>query len=240
MAVSRAGSSARASFPVPRLPLRSDAPELLALLEADTDTDRTSAWTRFIEAVTPLILHTARSLPGDRDTVMDRYAFVVDRLQADDFARLRRFRPGGRSHFATWLVVVVRRLCLDQQRERYGRKPEHATSSAGGDERWLLRRRLVDLVGESLEVAETVPAAGDPEQVVRRRQRDRALQAALSTLDSRDRLLLTLRLEDDLPASRVAEILRLPSPFHVYRRVDRVLRQLRESLEQAGVMESSA
>lgn len=218
----------------------SGAAELRALLEAKDDVARDDAWSRFVESRTPLILHVARSFGDDRDAVMDRYAFVLDRLREDQYARLRRFRDDGRSEFSTWLVVVVRRLCLDFQRARYGRKRERAGRDAVREAGWTLRRRLVDLVGESVEVAEAVADPRDPERVVRRRERDRALAAALARLAPSDRLLLTLRIEDEVPASRVAEILRLPTPFHVYRRVDRLLRQLRGDLEDVGIMESSA
>jgi len=60
---------------------------------------------------------------------MDRYAFVLDRLRARNFRRLRRFQPRGSARFTTWLVLVSRRLCLDH-------------------------RRLADLMGERGDVAE--------------------------------------------------------------------------------------
>lgn len=55
---------------------------------------------------------------------MDRYAHVLDKLQVDDFRRLRTFVADGRGKFTTWLTVVVRRICLDHHRQRYGRVRE--------------------------------------------------------------------------------------------------------------------
>ena len=90
-------------------------------------------------------------------------------------------------------------------------------------------------------MAETLLGGGpDPERATRRRERDDALGSALAKLEPRDRLMLALRVQDGLPASRVARILGLPSPFHVYRQVDRLLQRLRADLDQAGITETSA
>jgi hypothetical protein len=48
-------------------------------------------------------------------------------------------------------------------------------------------------------------------------------------------LLLALRFEDDLSASRISRMLGLPTPFNVYRRLNVVLRQLRAGLEARGI-----
>jgi DNA-directed RNA polymerase specialized sigma subunit len=61
------------------------------------------------------------------------------------------------------------------------------------------------------------------------------LERAVGALEPRDRLLLRLRFDDDLSAREVADIMRFPTPFHVYRRLNKVLEILRHSLEQRGV-----
>jgi len=52
--------------------------------------------------------------------------------------------------------------------------------------------------------------------------------------------MLRLRFGEELSARQVAEALGFPTPFHVYRRLDVVLRSLRASLERAGVEDAQA
>ena len=67
-----------------------------------------------------------------------------------------------------------------------------------------------------------------------------ALLAATSELDPDDRLLLVLRFADDRSAREIAEVVGLPSPFHVYRRLNAILARLRVALAEAGIEESPA
>ena len=52
-------------------------------------------------------------------------------------------------------------------------------------------------------------------------------------------VLLKLRFHDELPAQRIAAILKLPSPFHVYRRLKIVCAELRRCLLSSGVDDSA-
>ena len=83
------------------------------------------------------------STPGNGDG----YAYLLDRLQADDFARLRAYAADGRARFSTWLVVVAQRLCIDFHRSRYGRIRE----AQDPGER-AARRQLHDLVGDVIDI----------------------------------------------------------------------------------------
>ena len=47
-------------------------------------------------------------------------------------------------------------------------------------------------------------------------------------------VLLALRFDNQLSARRIAEILDFPSPFHVYRRLNSLLAQVRQKLESRG------
>lgn len=213
-------------------------PELSALFEAGSPAARDSAWTAFVETHSRLLLHTARGQLREHDAAMDAYAYLLEQLRRDDFRRLRTYSPTGRCKFTTWLVVVARRLCLDHVRQRYGRisatEPQQQDASVA---RW----RLVELVGENIDPAALAPAtstAGTSETDLYRKELDKALTAAVGTLEPRDRLLLKLRFEDDLSAREIAQVLGFATPFHVYRRLKTLLETLRETLRERGVQEA--
>jgi RNA polymerase sigma factor (sigma-70 family) len=191
-----------------------------------------AAWRTFIAEQTRLLLHVARSVSTNHDDAMDAYAFVLEQLRADDFRRLREFATDPRSKLSTWLVVVARRLCLDLYRRRYGRN--RGRESTDGR---MVRRRLQDLLTEHVDVCDLQPThTGGAELAVREAELRVALDEALTTIEPRDRLLLRLRFDDDLSAQEIARLLDLPTPFHVYRRVNTLLAQLRRSLEQRGIV----
>src|SRR5688500_11299525 len=77
------------------------------LLNASEPRTRDAAWTEFVLSHSKLLLHVARGLGGDHDAVMDRYAYVLERLREDRSRRLHTFVADGRCEFSTWLVVVV-------------------------------------------------------------------------------------------------------------------------------------
>jgi len=197
----------------------------------DGSADVDGAWRAFVADHTRLLLHVARSVSANHDDAMDSYAFVLEQLRAGNFRRLREFAADPRSKLTTWLVVVTRRLCLDLYRQRYGRK-----RGADSDENRLVRRRLQDLVAEGLEW-DDIPAVVDAnaELAVRQSELSSALEQVLSSLNPQDLLLLRLRFDDDLAAQEIARLLNFPSPFHVYRRINALLPQLRRALEQLGV-----
>ena len=202
------------------------------MLAASSEPARDEAWTAFVRVWTPAILRVARSLGGDADSVMDRYAFVLARLRDDDSRRLRAYARTG-AGFPLWLTVVVRRLCLDHYRERYGR--QRAKAGAPSDDR-AARRRLVDLVADRTdpELLASSPSHA-PDVELARAERLRALGTALGRLAPADRLLLRLRFAEESTAREIARIMRFPTVFHVYRRLDRVMKDLRRSLDALGV-----
>ncbi len=203
---------------------------LLVAPDADAQAE---AWDGFVAKHSALLLRVAGSMGGGRDETMDRYAFVLERLRQDDFHRLRAYCPDNRAKFTTWLVVVARRLCLDQYRERYGRASSDESSAR---ETVITRRRLQDLLGADPEFVQIAdPSIPHPVDAMQSVTDGTVLHRALATLGPEDRLLLRLRFEDDLPAREIASLLRFPTPFHVYRRVNALLSALRLRLTNAGV-----
>lgn len=212
--------------------------ELAELLEAQEGGARERAWAILLDRYHPLLMKAARRFGRDYDGRMDRYSFIVQGLRDDDFARLRHYRSRPESSFTSWLLVVARRLCVDYQRTTYGRGGRAADSGASERHR-AVRRLLVELTGVSLDT-ELLPASDiDPEVRIRREELHGALAATLRELDPRDRLLLKLRFEDGRSVREIAEIMRFPSVFHVYRRLKSALEACRRGLRARGINEPS-
>lgn len=211
-------------------------PQVEALLEAPPGPFRDRAWSAFLRHYHRYILGTARYLSRDYDGAMDRYRFVLEELQLDDFRRLRGYVVDPRSRFSTWLVVVVRRLCRDFERRKYGRsRPD---SGPEAHQTRAVRRRLVDLVAEDIDSHPILDGTtADPQLRLERDERQAALRVAMKGLSAEDRLILKLRFEDDLPASQIARVVQLPSVFHVYRRLKKLQAYIRAQLEDGGVVE---
>jgi RNA polymerase sigma factor (sigma-70 family) len=211
-----------------------DAPWVLStLLAASEEGDREWAWARFLESYSGLLLRAACMNGTGYDDAMDGYAFVLDQLRASDFRRLRRFQAIGSARFTNWLVLVARRLCLDQRRHRYGRRRK--TQGAATDAR-AMRRRLADLVGEQVDVAELRDNVSPvPDAVLAARERRRTIDSVLARLDSRALLLLRLRFGKGLTAREIADLMGYPSQFHVFRHLKAVLAEVRQTLVEAGV-----
>jgi RNA polymerase sigma factor (sigma-70 family) len=188
-------------------------------------------WDAFLTDFGELLLRACRYGFRDDDAAMDAYAFALGKLREDDLRRLRGFPGGDRDTLSRWLVVVARRLVTDFRRHRYGRvRP--ATAAADLD----ARRRLIDGIWDPRDSQELPDSrTSDPEWTLRLRERREAVDAAMRRLEPRDRLLLAFRFDEELPARRIAELMDFPTPFHVYRRLNRILADLRAQLLESGI-----
>jgi RNA polymerase sigma factor (sigma-70 family) len=223
-----------------QLPYRSPAvesttsvpPEVRRVLEAAPGAEADQAWGEFLAAYSALLLRAATLHGADYDAVLDRYAYMLDELRRDECRRLRRFVADGRAGFSSWLAVVARRLCLDHHRSRYGRRrPSPLATGRAPVCRHAVRRRLTDLqsaVGD-LELVED-PAAREPGEALDDQRCCGLLVRAVALLSPADRQLLRLRFEQELSAREIAQRLGLPTPFHVYRRLQAVCTGLRTAL----------
>ena len=211
---------------------RVSPPALKRLLAARTTQAHAGAWKAFLRDYSRLLLHVAHSLAGNYDEAMEHYAHMIAELQRDDYRRLRPYDPTAGSKFTTWLVVVARRLCIDHRRQRYGR----ATAAEGRDSARDVRWRLAELVHEGVDPDEMpTPNAASPELDLRRRELMEALEQVFSELSTDEKMLLTLRFADELPARKIAAALKLPTAWHVYRRSNALLKRLRRELAARGV-----
>lgn len=91
------------------------------LLEQLNSRDPEEAWDLFLAEYSTTILKVVRHVEQDSDLVPDCFQFVCEKLSANSFQRLRKFRAEGAAVFSTWLRAVVRNLCLDWRRKRFGR-----------------------------------------------------------------------------------------------------------------------
>lgn len=220
---------------------RSRLPRELADLLSKTGQAREEAWTSFLEAHSSAILRTVYTRCNDYDNAMDRYAYVVDKLQDRDYRRLRQYAADGRAQFTTWLAVVTRRLCEDYRRQRYGRPQgqcEDGDGAGRSGEEFKIRRLLADLAGCDHDWSRLPSGTGNPERLLRESELYKALSDVLRDLDTSDQLLIRLRFEYDLPAKRIAHLMGLPTPFHVYRRLKSRLGFMRRRLQERGFFDA--
>jgi RNA polymerase sigma factor (sigma-70 family) len=219
--------------------MRSAPPTALqSLLTPRDDVVRQRAWAEFLAGFSDVLLRVARIMGGDDDAVMDRYAFILDALSRDDYRRLRSYVNDGKTSFETWLAVVARRLCMDEYRARYGRVQSESDVTA---ERRAARRSLSDLIGSELGLDELIAHAdARPDAQLEQKEWRSTLEAALGQLETEDRVILRLRFEDDVSVPEIARLLRLGSPFALYRRLKRILETLRRALEAMGVSDAAS
>ncbi len=91
-------------------------------LEALRSDEAERAWQWFLTSYAELIYGTARTFTRDADDLGDCFLYVCQKLADKQYRRLQAFNPHGAARFSTWLRAVVRNLCLDWLRSKYGRK----------------------------------------------------------------------------------------------------------------------
>jgi len=92
------------------------------ILEQINTRDSEEAWASFLAQYAAIILQIVKHFERDPDFVPDSFQYVCEQLSAHSFRRLRKFQPQGPAIFSTWLRAVVRNLCLDWRRKRFGRR----------------------------------------------------------------------------------------------------------------------
>lgn len=92
------------------------------LLEQFSSGDAEIAWREFLASYSDLIYTVARTFTKDSDEANDCFIYVCEKLIERNYRRLLTFKPEGIASFSTWLRAVVRNLCLDWLRSRFGRK----------------------------------------------------------------------------------------------------------------------
>ena len=82
-------------------------------------------WHEFLNRFSKLILKVIWQFESDYDEVMEKYLQICTKLTNGNFSIIRKFKITGDTvspKFSTWLVTVVRNLCVDLHRAKHGRK----------------------------------------------------------------------------------------------------------------------
>jgi RNA polymerase sigma-70 factor (ECF subfamily) len=156
------------------------------------------------------LLRYLRRLLGDETVAEDLFQQTWVRVSE----RIRRYdasRP-----FGPWLLAVGRNLALDHLRRR---RPES-----------------LDETREPSAPAEDPGASAGPLALLVARERRTRLGAALDDLAARDREVLCLRFEEELPLKEIAALVGAPLPT-IKARLYRALTRLRERLLAQGPRE---
>jgi len=148
---------------------------------------------------TPLVNFIARFL-GDRDSAEDLAQETLVRM----FKAAKRYRAGT-AKFTTWMYHIASNLCRNELRNR-GRRGRFFVDNVS----------IGENSSKSLETDEdlisTAPADVflQPENQLERKEREHAVQRAISGLPERYRLPLILRDLQDRSYEEISEILDLP------------------------------
>ncbi len=86
-------------------------PELIERFQTDPE----AAYLELLERYTPVVLRMIRTFMKDVDEVMEVYTGICERLCANQYQALRRFRSDG--ELVPWLSVVVANACRDRFRK---------------------------------------------------------------------------------------------------------------------------
>lgn len=81
-----------------------------------------TAWRWFLSSYSQLLYGIIRVFAKDADEAGECFLFVCEKLADKNYRRLQSFEPNGSARFSTWLRAVVRNLCMDWMRSRFGRK----------------------------------------------------------------------------------------------------------------------
>jgi len=180
-------------------------------------------WQAFVSRYSPFILRAVGSFTADHDERMDIYTHVLERLQANHFAKFRAF--AFRSKLSTWLTVVARNMALDFLRAKYGRdfsKKKVYTCSLDQES------NLQDCVADPRNPETTLR---DDEALQEKESITAALRQAVGKLNNREALLLKLIYEDGCTIKEAGQVLGVPA---VYRFLQRILANLQMDLQPAG------
>ena len=210
------------------LPVNELSASLSRLIQAGSPQDADAAWRAFVAEHSRLVLHVCRSVWRSARRSMDAYAQVLEHLRADDYRRLREFAARAalpRVHLAGRRVAPRLSRPLSPAL-RAPRAEDGATSSGARAAGCRISSPSSSSCTSPRRPERDEADARAPPRGAARRAAARAHRPRCARL-----LLLKLRFVDDLAAQEIARLLDYPSPFHVYRRLNALLAELRRTLQ---------
>lgn len=149
-----------------------------------------AAFERLVRLYDQKVLRLALRIVRSEDEVQDVYQEVFLKV----FRSLRRFRH--ECSFETWLFRIVTNVCLDRLR-RAGARPQEVPMVAAAD------------VGNGVPVDTVADGRvdGDPERALARREIEERIEAALTGLAPRERLVFELRHHEGMRLREIAQTL---------------------------------
>ena len=147
-------------------------------------------WKVFLQEFSPLLRQVIVFSFDDMDEQADCFVFVCEKLAANRFRRLRKFRADGTASFQTWLRAVARNLCLDWGRMAHGRAQPFLWIQRLPAADQQIFRCIYDL-GYSVQQAFLHLAAGIPG--ITETEVEKRAAALASRISARERWLLSMR-----------------------------------------------
>lgn len=141
-------------------------------------------------------------------TAEEAHSYVMEKLEADDYRRIRAF-SGQRARFRTFLTTVVNRLFIDFRKKKYGdtAKPPKWIAACGG--RYI---QIFEMVcKEKCSVSQSVDTICDEHQYsryldkARKRSCELEVERIATEIITRIRSCRELASESDLPIDAVPE-----------------------------------
>jgi RNA polymerase sigma factor (sigma-70 family) len=184
-----------------------------------------------------------------RSSLRTYLTIVIQRLFLDYRTRAwGRWRPSAEATRAGAVAVLLERLtnrdghgfeeaCELMETNHQVTVSRPALEAIAGRLPVRLRRRfesdevLANLQSDELPVDNVIAEA---ERAAVAARLDTALKAAMAGLDPQDRLIIAMRFQDGRPVVEIARMLRLDQKA-LYRRVQRLMKELRVALEACGI-----
>ena len=143
---------------------------------------------------------------------------------------IERFDPSYGTKFETYAIQRIRGKIIDEIRKIQSKPRTSANGEIDYSSRTISLNYQVE-GNESYTLNETIPADVElPDEALQRTEQKEILLAAISSLEERDRLIVTLYYYENLNYKEISEVLNI-TVSRVSQVHSRILRELKEKLQ---------